>query len=492
MPRTTLVPVLTAVLALAAPAAASAAPSWSAPSSLAPAPASGLAAAPAQAFVSGAGRSLVVSSDGTAPWLAGGDRAGHFDARTALGTASDGAVNTDADLGADGTLAVAWASGGAAHVTVVPAGSAAASSGRPARSRDERCRRRGRPGRVDHDGLPHEGRHDLRRERRQCSRRAARSARPSRSTAAPPGIDSPEIAVGNGGAVAVTYRKIITRYRARVAVRPAGAAAFDPPQTVSDGDQAAVSVRVAFDADGSVVAAWANGTAAQYAVRAAAATAFAAPVTLGDGAYSIELVPTPQGGTAAAWAGNGVIHAAIQAPGAAFGAAGNRRLVHHADRLRPRDRGRAQRLDQRRLRRSRRRRDARRRHRRREHRHRLRQRPSRPTRSRSPPAPTARSPSGVTRRAGRRSRRAATRRRPAAPDEAGRARQDQAEGDVRHQVADAQGDVEDHEDHVQAEVQRGLLAERDRRPADQAREEDRARPDEALHVEDRRRPARRP
>ena len=70
--------------------------------------------------MSAAGRSLVVSSDGTAPWLATGDRAGHFGARVALGTPADGASGIDADLGADGTLAVAWVAGGAAHVTVVP------------------------------------------------------------------------------------------------------------------------------------------------------------------------------------------------------------------------------------------------------------------------------------------------------------------------------------------------------------------------------------
>jgi hypothetical protein len=43
-------------------------------------------------------------------------------------------------------------------------------------------------------------------------------------------------------------------------------------------------------------------------------------VTLADGASSLNLVPTPQGGTAAAWAGNGSVKAAVQAPGAGFGA----------------------------------------------------------------------------------------------------------------------------------------------------------------------------
>ncbi len=319
MPRTTIIPTLTAVLALAVPAAAQASPTWSAPTSLAPAPGAGQIAAPAQAFVSGAGRSLVVSSDGTAPWLAIGDRSGHFGARAALGTPADGASGVDADLGADGTLAVAWVSGGSAHVTIVPPGGsprpqidlpAVGTNGvavavAPDASVTLAYRTKaGKTYGVDVVTAPAGGAFGA----------------PATLDSGTSGIDSPDVAAGPGGALAVTYRKIISRYRARVAVRPAGATAFDTPQSVSGGDQAVIRTHVAFDSDGSVVAAWANGAAAQYAVRAAGGSAFGDPVTLADGASSLNLVTTPQGGTAAAWAGNGVIKAAVQAPGAAFGA----------------------------------------------------------------------------------------------------------------------------------------------------------------------------
>ena len=64
MHRTTIIPSLISALVLASPVAAQAAPAWTAPTSLAPAPGAGLTVVPAQAFVSSSGRSLVVSSDG--------------------------------------------------------------------------------------------------------------------------------------------------------------------------------------------------------------------------------------------------------------------------------------------------------------------------------------------------------------------------------------------------------------------------------------------
>ena len=319
MHRTTIITSLITALVLAAPAAAQAAPAWTAPVSLAPAPAAGLTVAQAQAFVSPAGRSLIVSSDGTAPWLATGDRAGQFAARAALGTPADGALGVDADLGTDGTLAVAWVAGGAAHVTVVPPSGSprpqidlpvAGTNGvavavAPDASVTLAYRTKvGKTYGVDVVTAPAGGAFG-----------AAVTLDSGTS-----GIDSPDVAAGPGGALAVTYRKIISGYKARVAVKPAGAAAFDPPQSVSGDGQAVIRTRVAFDSDGTVIDAWANGTAAQYAVRAPSSTTFGAPVTLAEGASSLSLVETPQGGTAAAWAGNGSIKAAVQAPGAPFGA----------------------------------------------------------------------------------------------------------------------------------------------------------------------------
>ncbi len=300
-----------------APAAASAAPTWSSPASLAPAPSAGLTAAPPQAFAA-TGRSLVVGSDGSVPWLASGELSGRFAARTTLGSGG-GATGVDADLGADGTLAVAWVSGGAAHVTIVRPGQAPSPQvDLPAAGTN------GAAVAVAPDGsitLAY-------RTKAGSTYAIDVVSAPAGGVFGPPvtldsgtgGIDSPDVAAGPGGATAITYRKIIGRYRARVAVRPAGAAAFDAPQSVSTGDLAAIRTRVAFDADGTVVAAWSDGAGARYALRPAAATAFGAPVTLGDNASSINLVATPQGGAAATWAGNGTIRAAVQPPGAAFGA----------------------------------------------------------------------------------------------------------------------------------------------------------------------------
>ena len=76
-------------------------------------------------------------------------------------------------------------------------------------------------------------------------------------------MDSPDVAAGPGGALAVTYRKILTRYRARVAVRPAGAPAFEAPETMPGGDQAVIRTQVAIGGDGHVVAGWVDGATAQ-------------------------------------------------------------------------------------------------------------------------------------------------------------------------------------------------------------------------------------
>ena len=315
--HTRILTLITALIALAVPASAGAA-SWSAPAVLAPAPAGDTTAAAPLAFAAGA-TSLVVSSDGVTPWLARGDARGAFASPVPLAPAGAGSPAADADLGADGTLAVAWASGGAVHVTVVPAGQAPrAPLDVPAAGAS------GAAVAVAPDGTITVA---FRTKVGTTYAIGVASAPPGGAFGTPvtlesgsAGMDAPDVAAGAGGAAAVTYRKILTRYRARVAVRPAGAPAFEAPETMPGGEQAVIRTQVAIGGDGHVVAGWVDGAAAHYATRAPGAPAFAAPAKLDDGAFALQLVPTPQGGTAAAWAGSGSVRAAVRAPSGAFGA----------------------------------------------------------------------------------------------------------------------------------------------------------------------------
>lgn len=314
MPRRSPATCLAVLLALALPGSAGAA-AWTSPATLAPPSADAAGAAP-QAFVSGS-TSLVVSSDGAVPWLSRGDARGAFGARTPLAPSGGSAPSVDADLGADGTLAVAWASGGTLHVTVVP-------PGRPPRA----------PVDVPADGAtgvavavgPDGGVTIAYRTKVGKTYGIAVASAPSGGSFGAPvtidsgtaGMDAPDVAAGAGGALAVTYRKILTRYRARVAVRPAGAAAFEPAVTMPAGEPAVIRTQVAIGGDGAVVAGWVDGATAQVAVRPAGASGFEAPVTLGESAFSLHLVPTPQGGTAAAWAGSSSARAAVRPASGAF------------------------------------------------------------------------------------------------------------------------------------------------------------------------------
>jgi hypothetical protein len=135
------------------------------------------------------------------------------------------------------------------------------------------------------------------------------------------GMDAVDLAAGPGGALAVVYRKLSPKYRTYAAVRPVGASAFEAPQKLSTGDAADTSPHVAFGTDGTLFAAWANPLGTGFAMRPVGATAFAAQAPLDtEGSFALDLVPTPQGGVAAAWAVSRAIRAAIAPAGAAFGA----------------------------------------------------------------------------------------------------------------------------------------------------------------------------
>jgi hypothetical protein len=240
-----------------------------------------------------------------------------------VATASAGAVGVQSAIGTDGTVAVAWTTGGAAHVSIVkPGGDVLSQSDLP-----------GAGVNAIGVGVASDGSVIAAyRTKESASSYSLRVAIASAATGSfgepvtlesPAATDSIDVATGPGGAAAIAYRQLVGagKYRARVAVRPAGAGAFEPGQAMTTiGEQPDYTPQVAFDADGSLVAAWGNPDGALYATRSVGGSAFGAGAPLGSGsAYSVDLAPTPAGGVAAALSGSGVVRAALQtAPGGAF------------------------------------------------------------------------------------------------------------------------------------------------------------------------------
>jgi hypothetical protein len=314
--------VLAAVVTALSPAIADAAPRWSAPVDVIPGSAIGVSAP--QALVSGAtGKSLILAGSGPDALMATGTAAGVFASAVPIATASSGNVGLDSALGADGTVAVAWAAAGAGHVTIVkPGGDVLTQADLPGAGVNSIGVGVGSDGSVI----------VAYRTKESPSAYSLRVAvlPPGRMTfdapvtvESPAAVDSIDVATGPGGAAAIAYRQLAGagKYRARVAVRPAGAAAFEPGQAMATaGELDDFTPQVAFDADGTVVAAWGNPAGALWTQRAPGAASFGAAAPLGTGAaYELDLEPTPAGGTAIALAGSGVMRAALQpAPGAAF------------------------------------------------------------------------------------------------------------------------------------------------------------------------------
>lgn len=316
------------ILALAAatlvsPASALAVPRWSAPVDVIPGSGALGTSAP-QALVSAAtGTSFVLAGSGAEALLATGTVAGVFASATPIATAPGGGnVGLDSAVGPDGTVAVAWASGGAGHVTIVkPGGDVLTTADLPGSGVNALGVAIAADGAVT----------VAYRTKESPSAYSLRAATlpPGRmvfdapvTIQSPAAVDSIDVATGPGGAVAVAYRQLAGKYRARVAVRPAGAAAFEPGQAMTTaGELDDFAPHVVFDADGSVVAAWGNPAGALWALRPVGAAAFPAGAPLGSGgAYDLDLEPSPAGGAAVAIAGGGVMRVAAQgAPGAAFG-----------------------------------------------------------------------------------------------------------------------------------------------------------------------------
>jgi hypothetical protein len=314
-------PIVLAALAVVPASSSAATGRWSAPVDVIPGSGALGVSAP-QAFVSGAtGRSLIVAGSGVEALLAAGDGAGVFSSATPIATAPSGSVGVDSALGVDGTVAVAWAAAGAGHATIVKPGG-------------DVLTRADFPGGgvnaigvgVGSDGTAVVA-YRTKESPSAYSLRVAVLPAGSAAFGAPVVVQSPaatdfiDVAVGPGGAVALAYRQLTGKYRTRVAVKPAGAASFEPGASFpSAGELDDFSPQVAFDADGTIVAAWGNAAGASYALRAPGAASFGAPAPLGGGgAFDVDLQPTPSGAAAVAIAGGGAIRAALQsAPGAAF------------------------------------------------------------------------------------------------------------------------------------------------------------------------------
>jgi hypothetical protein len=310
--------------ALLTPASAIAAPHWSSPVKVAGPAADPPGIATPKAFVAG-GQSLAVFSDGLRPALATGTVAGAFSAPAALGADASGSGGVDAALGAGGTLAVAWTTGGTAHVAVGPAGQRGTQTDLPGANVSDVAVAVAPDGTVTvaYRTKPAVNSFEL----------LAATAAPGAAFGPPvtlhtssQGIDALDAAAGPDGAVAIAYRRLAPRYRAYAVVRPAGAAAFGEPQSLSSGALTDIATRIAFEADGTIVSAWTNQGGASYAVRAPGAAAFAAPAPLGpagEQTFLIDLAPTQQGGTVAAWSAAGQVKAAVKTPGGGFGEAQN-------------------------------------------------------------------------------------------------------------------------------------------------------------------------
>jgi len=306
-----------AVAAAAAVPATAGAASWSAPVDVIPA-----GSAPSALVSPATGRSLVLAGSGSDALLATGTAAGVFGSPVPVASGAS-ALGLSTALGADGTVAIGWASGGTGHATVVaPDGSVRADAALPGAGVNS----------ID-VGVASDGAVIVAyRTKESANAYTLRVATmPAGTTAfgepvalqSGAAVDSIDVATGGGGAVAIAYRQLGGKYRARVAVRPAGASAFEPGAApgagAGDGDD--YSPRVAFDADGTIVAVWGNAGGARYALRPAGTGAsFGEAQPLGSGpAYDVDLVGAPGGGAAVSYAGSGTVWAALQgAPGGSF------------------------------------------------------------------------------------------------------------------------------------------------------------------------------
>jgi hypothetical protein len=314
-----------ALAALAPASALGATGHWSSPVLVAPADQA--FGATAAAFVTPDGRSLALTNSGApSPFVAVGNAAGSFGAPVAIspGPAGTRTVDYDGALGADGRFAVAWATDDAVRIAVagpgqIPGGhvdipaagvNSAAVAIAPDGAVSVAYRTKDKAAGVSSVLV------------------TTAAAAGSRSFSDPVTVDSGtgalsdvDIAAGPGGAVAVSYRKSAPALKTTVAVRPAGATAFEAPQAVSASTTFDNGPQVVADGDGTFVVAWTNNaTGAVYALRGPGASAFGAPLALStEPTSTVDLAATATGGAVASWAGNGVVRTAVQPAGGTFG-----------------------------------------------------------------------------------------------------------------------------------------------------------------------------
>lgn len=302
-----------AALTLLPAGSALAAPHWSSPKRVV-APAQNPGTPQALFAPDGAPRGF--GSDGTNPVALTGSIASGLTAAP-ITTASNGTAR--GAIGANGTTAAAWSDSTRAFVAVAPP---AGGFGEPVQLAG------GRVGDVDVAVSPDGTTTVIWRSRDGGTYQASvAQAPPGGGFGAPQVFDtgaSPistvDAAAGADGTVAVAYTRNAGGYRVKAALKAPGAAGFDTPQTLSDPNGTDLGAEIAVASDGTAVAAWANPQGAKAAFRRPGQAAFEAPVDVGPGGYSLQLEPTPQGGTALTYAGSGSVWAAVQAPGGGFGA----------------------------------------------------------------------------------------------------------------------------------------------------------------------------
>src|SRR4051812_9187173 len=215
-------------LALAAaalfPASAPATPHWSAPAEVIPSPGAEVFGNSAPEALVAGGRSLVAGGSAERALPVRGTAANVFATPTNVATAPTGSVGLDAATAPDGRVAVAWAASGTGHVSLVsPGGSVLGQADLP-----------GAGVNAIGVGIASDGStivaYRTKESRNSYSLRVATAAPGSATFGEPVSLessaatDSIDVATGPDGAAAIAYRQLGGKYRARVAVRPAGAA----------------------------------------------------------------------------------------------------------------------------------------------------------------------------------------------------------------------------------------------------------------------------
>ena len=310
-PRSILVCAVLAATALPA-GVAEATPHWSSPKQvIAPPadPATQFEAAP-EVHATPAGGLVAFATDGTSPVALSGTIAGGFGAPVKLATTKTNSVS--ADVGADGTAVAAWTDNNQMQVAIAPPGAGfgapIAIPGTGVNTLDAVVASDGAVTVAYRTKSP-QGIYEV---HAITAPKGGGFGADQTLDGGPGGVSSISASAGPSGSVAVTWLRISGVYRTRVSVRGSGAALFDAPQYLSTSAKADLSPQVAFDADGTVIAAWANPDGAQVAVRPPGVSQFGPPALLGQPAFALDLVPTPQGSTALTLAGAQDIFAGLQ------------------------------------------------------------------------------------------------------------------------------------------------------------------------------------